>query len=270
MGQPERHPGKFVSGTINWVILDRENDFSRVILSLDLGNKSYQEILQPDYGLDEPLHNFSLGVCLTRNYKVVVVSFYQLYMSIYFCIYEVRVHTLGTNCWRRIRDFPYRMSEIEGYPGKFVSGTINWVIFSQDSSRVILSLDLCNESYQEISQPDYGLDERLCYLNVGVSNECLCVLAHTKTFLDIWLMKDYGNKESWTKLFTVPFAKFRNYFNFANLLYIYEEEDQVLLEIHHKSYVYNYKNGTLKILEIQGRPSTFFNSYVYVESLISP
>ena len=156
--------------------------------------------------------------------------------------------------------------------GKFVSGTLNWVILGQgnESSRVILSLDLGNESYQKILQPDYGLDEPLEHFNLGVSRDCLCILAHTKIYLDIWLMKDYGNKESWTKLFTFPFIKFLGFNACANLLYISEADDQVLLEFWDKAYVYNYKNGSVKSPDIQGHSSTLFNSYVYIESLISP
>jgi hypothetical protein len=73
-------------------------------------------------------------------------------------------------------------------------------------------------------------------------------------------MKDYGNKDSWTKLFTVPFedlfiVPFEDVY--ANLVYIYEEDDQVLLEISYKLYVYDYKNGTVKSLEISRAPFYF-------------
>ncbi|XP_024634784.1 uncharacterized protein [Medicago truncatula] len=54
-------------------------------------------------------------------YKVVAVSFFNDKNR------EVNVHTLGTNYWRRIQDFPYSQS-IPG-PGVFVSGTINWLIY---------------------------------------------------------------------------------------------------------------------------------------------
>jgi len=209
----------------------------------------------------------------TGNYKVVLVISYEYHMLSNFGKIQVRVHTLGTNFWRRIPDFPSDiMGKLKGCAGK-LSGTVNWVIqryHENGFSFVILSLDLGNESYQEILQPNYELDKPLRCLRVGVSRDCLCVLAHTNTFLDIWAMKDYGNKDSWTKLFTIPLVEFHNPDIYANLLYIYEEGDQVLLQICYKPFVYNYKNGTIKCLDIQGLPSTLFDSHVYVESLISP
>ncbi|MCI18258.1 F-box protein [Trifolium medium] len=120
--------------------------------------------------------------------------------------------------------------------------------------------------------PDYGLDEPM-YFNLGVFRDCLCFFVHTETFLDIWLMNDYGNKYSWTKLFSVLFAEFIDCENCppcADRLYIAEEDDRLFLDFDNKIYVYNYKNGTVKISEIQGLPSTSFTSNVYIESLISP
>ncbi|XP_039691240.1 F-box/kelch-repeat protein At3g06240-like [Medicago truncatula] len=170
------------------------------------------------------------------------------------------------------------MGQPEGYMAKFVCGTINWVVLDQenDSSRVILSLNLGNESYQEILQPDYDLDEPLRNFSLGVSRDYLCILAHTKSFLDIWVMKDYGNKDSWSKLFTAPVVKFLDYnygcimLGYTRLVYIFEEDDQVVLEFYNKICVYNYKDGTVKIPGIQGLFSTMFSSNVYIESLVSP
>lgn len=78
-----------------------------------------------------------------------------------------------------------------------------------------------------------------------------------KIFFDIWVMKDFGNKESWTKLFIVPFAEFLGYYGYSRLgytrlLYISEEDDQVVLDFYNKIYVYNYKNRIAKIHEIHG------------------
>jgi hypothetical protein len=84
-------------------------------------------------------------------------------------------------------------------------------------------------------------------------------------------MKDYGNKDSWNKFFSVSFAELGyDGFQFVSLIYISEEDGHVFLDISNKLYVYNYKNRTAKKLELDGLPSTRFTSNVYVESLISP
>lgn len=128
-----------------------------------------------------------------------------------------------------------------------------------------------NESYQEISQPDFGLDDTLHDLSLGVSRDCLCILAYANDSLDIWVMKYYGNKDSWNKLFAIPFMELcYNGIGFFSLLYISEEDGQVFFDLNYEVYVYNYKNRTLKIPKIQGLPSNRFTSNVYVESLTSP
>jgi len=213
------------------------------------------------------------------NYKVVAVTYQQFNRSNFFSKTLFRVHTLGTNFWKTIPGFPSKsMGEPYQPQGVFVCDTINWVIRPYQKnghSWVILSLNLGSESYNEISQPDYGLDKPLCNLNLEVSRNCLYVLAHTKTFIETWVMKDYGKKDSWTKLFTVPFVKFVGYRDPVNMLCIGEEDDQVWLAIDLKVYLYNYKNGTIKSLNIQGLPSKSFDfnlsiSNVYIESLVSP
>jgi len=86
------------------------------------------------------------------SYKVVAVFRYKCdcfpdYKT------QVKVHTLGTNSWRLIDDFPYGTSVFPlRSSGKFVSSKLNWLVYLSDSVTVrpIVSLDLGTESYQEI------------------------------------------------------------------------------------------------------------------------
>ena len=87
-------------------------------------------------------------------------------------------------------------------------------------------------------------------------------------------MKEYGNKESWTKLYSVPYVVNWGLYAFTKALYI-SDEDQVLMDLHElgsielKLGVYGFKNGILKILEIQNS-NHLIDPKVYIESLISP
>ncbi|CAL0301196.1 unnamed protein product [Lupinus luteus] len=207
---------------------------------------------------------------LSDTYKVVGVFCYECgnggaiaYKT------QVKVHTLGTDYWRRIQEFP------SGVPfdssGKFVCGAINWLASGSDafnSSWVIVSLDLAKESYEELLQPDYG-EVDVVTLTLGTLKDCLCVLAHGDTFSDVWLMKDYGNKESWTKLYRVPYMENTDSIPYTKALCI-SENDEVLLECQSTLVVYNSRNGTFRVPRIQeiGRWATV--TEIYVESLISP
>jgi len=65
-----------------------------------------------------------------------------------------KVHTVGTETWRRIPDFPYGVP-FDDELAKFVCGTVNWLT-RYDSDYVIVSLDLEKESYRKLLMPYYG------------------------------------------------------------------------------------------------------------------
>jgi hypothetical protein len=89
-------------------------------------------------------------------------------------------------------------------------------------------------------------------------------------------MKEYGIKESWTKLYNiVPCVGNPNTRPYPKTVYIFDD-DIVLFRLYgienleYKLFVYNYNNGNgnVKILEIQHMDGPM-NQRVYVESLIS-
>jgi len=108
---------------------------------------------------------------------------------------------------------------------------------------------------------------------MGLVRDCLCVSAITDMFLDVWIMKEYGNQESWTKLYHVPDIQDQGLEGYQTL-YIYED-DQVLFQFHEtgggkmKLVIYDSKTGTLNIPEFQNNYEQI-DSDVYIESLISP
>jgi hypothetical protein len=95
-------------------------------------------------------------------------------------------------------------------------------------------------------------------------------------FLEVWAMNEFGNKESWTKLYTVSYTSDVGYYAIAKPLYIYEGH-KLLMDFHVLDYgnlklklgFYDSKNGTLKILNNQNI-DRFRDPEVYAESLISP
>ncbi|AES69461.1 putative F-box domain, galactose oxidase/kelch, beta-propeller, F-box associated interaction [Medicago truncatula] len=186
------------------------------------------------------------------NYKVIVVSTKN----------EVSVYTLGTDYWKRIEDIPYNIFG----EGVFVSGTVNWLA-SDDS--FILSLDVEKESYQQVLLPDTENDLWI----LGVLRNCLCILATSNLFLDVWIMNEYGNQESWTKLYSVP--NMQDHGLEAYTVLYSSEDDQLLLEFNEmrsdkvKLVVYDSKTGTLNIPEFQNNYDQICQNF-YIESLISP
>jgi F-box interacting protein len=249
---------------------------SKKLSSLRLNNtwiEGVRSLSTYSFGYDPFIH----------NYKIVAISVLKDKS-------EVNVHTLGsTDDWRRIQDFPNFSPH---GPGIFVNGTVNWLAVERLSTcdRVIVSLDLKKEMYQKLPPPDSDKES----WTLGVSRDCLCIFAKSSRigersrFLDVWIMKEYGNKESWTKLYSVPHREQQTFssrhrehqslYSFKSGLYI-SKNDQLLMDFFEldeagsfrkiKLVVYHSKTGTLKIADIENF-SHWIEPNVYIESLISP
>lgn len=136
-----------------------------------------------------------------------------------------KVYTFGEDenpCWRTIQNFPYTLSwKYRRWPwssGKFVSNTLNWLEKSDVSSNkwVIISFDLEKETYSEVLLPKIQYDnndgelENTCdHPVLDVLKNCLSVcFSSYENGGVVWLMKEYGVFESWTKLMVVkPYQK---------------------------------------------------------------
>ncbi|GAU47965.1 hypothetical protein TSUD_280240 [Trifolium subterraneum] len=212
---------------------------------------------------------------VTDNYKVIAILTYDVHDSggDVVCKTIVKVNTLGSIFWKNIKNFPFDSSP-EMDSGIFVSGTINWLISKprRERSCFIVSLDLGKESYRKVVLPDHRKED-VTILYLSVLRDCLCMIyGH-----DIWIMKEYGNNESWTKLFTVSYMQDPSMSYYLTKAFYMFEDDQVLLQsfgdLRLKLIVYDPKIGTFKFIKFQNKSicdmisrSTEF----CLESLISP
>ncbi|XP_022722824.1 F-box/kelch-repeat protein At3g23880 isoform X2 [Durio zibethinus] len=142
----------------------------------------------------------------------------------------VRVYSLRTNCWKRIQDFPFGVPCDEA--GKYVDGRLNWAVFSRPEmglSWTIVSLDLAEETYMEVLQPGFGVgvSER----TLAILDGCLCVLCnYGRLYADVWVMREFGKRDSWTKLVTVPYMRDPGSELFSIPLFV-SESGEILLHL---------------------------------------
>ncbi|PWA99588.1 F-box associated interaction domain-containing protein [Artemisia annua] len=116
----------------------------------------------------------------------------------------VMVYLLKAGSWKEIGRFP-RVNPCT--KGKFLNGALHWATGDRSSdSGVIVSLDLGKEMYGEILQPKYD-GKGYKKLGLGFLGEWLCVLYNYRDSceVDLWVMKVYGVKDSWTKLACIPY-----------------------------------------------------------------
>ncbi|PNY05879.1 F-box/kelch-repeat protein [Trifolium pratense] len=157
-----------------------------------LENPPLNHYLQTNYTL--VYHRF------TDNYKIVAVSL-DINRQI-----NINTHTFGTNYWTKIQNIPY-CCRLRGV-GISVSDTVNWLVYdvsgSSSSLWVILSLDLEEYSYRKFLQPlsNERSDSKMVFQEL---KGCLCILSNDANHSDVWIMKEHGNEQSWTKLLSVPY-----------------------------------------------------------------
>ncbi|XP_059632812.1 F-box/kelch-repeat protein At3g23880-like [Cornus florida] len=124
-------------------------------------------------------------------------------------VYRIKLYSRRTNSWKRARDFPYAGKILQD-KGEFVNGSLHWLGLPLGQGSKLFTItcfDLEKKKFGEMSVPDCGNIE-IRMLIVGVLKGCLCVVCSDLERLDniwsIWMMKEYGVKESWTKLITIP------------------------------------------------------------------
>ncbi|XP_024986394.1 F-box/kelch-repeat protein At3g23880 isoform X2 [Cynara cardunculus var. scolymus] len=200
----------------------------------------------------------------TDDYKVVGIS----------CVFKngakydtkVKIYSLKSGNWKKIGDFPHGIPLDDS--GKFSNGALHWAAsrdFGSSYSWTIVSLDLAKETYGEVLQPVY--DEGDKDLALGSLVDGLCVLCNYRgNHADVWLMKVYGVKDSWTRLVSIPYVTDPGRDQFSVPLCI-SNDGKVLLQFGSKLVLYDIKNGSSS--EIQNFDECL-EAYTIVESMVSP
>ncbi|XP_021833901.1 F-box/kelch-repeat protein At3g06240-like [Prunus avium] len=103
------------------------------------------------------------------------------------------VYSLATGTWSSLgRVSPSCLVTARATSNVFLNGVLHWPVDcrtnSGDLCSFILAFDLGKEVFSKIFMP------KVIQRNFGCDEDC---------FLDIWVMKEYGRKESWTRLITL-------------------------------------------------------------------
>ncbi|THG00569.1 F-box/kelch-repeat protein At3g23880-like [Camellia sinensis] len=238
--------------------------------------ENYDDIIyirNPAIGKHKILPSFGKGFILSISYGVgydspnddcKVVRINNFNDSL-----EVKIYSLRTDSWRKIQDFP---SNIIGFhsmdSGKLVNGSLNWVgINTSDHSWVVTALDLVEETYREIPQPNYGKEfSRLLVWALKVN---LCVVCEdTFTFCNVWVVNEYGKKESWTKLVSMTYVPQQRPVLWSEPLW-YFKDGEILVNCGGTLVLYDLIRHTVKYRSIYSVPD-FHEVETCQESLVSP
>ncbi|RAL54472.1 hypothetical protein DM860_001600 [Cuscuta australis] len=202
---------------------------------------------------------------LNDDYKVVGI--FSIFHSSGSCETEVMSYSLRSDSWRIIGDC--KGGVLLNAAGKYVNGKIHWAMCPDGvtGSLEIVSLDLSKEVFGKVGQPDYG--ERPSELTLGVLCGDLCVICQYEMYqMDLWVMREYGVVESWTKIVAIPPTDDPMYQSFSSPLGI-GNNGEVGLVSGTDIVVYDPKTQALRYPEITNF-GDILEAETYVESLVSP
>ncbi|XP_059650935.1 F-box/kelch-repeat protein At3g23880-like isoform X2 [Cornus florida] len=122
---------------------------------------------------------------------------------------EVVIFSLSTGRWRNISHLGLKHIILWMAPQAFLNGAAHWLANNgTEKSYVIVSFHMGDEVFGEIKVPD-GVDNanRLLGDRVDKYQESLSLIhivdTGDKFICCIWVMKEYGMPESWTRLFNI-------------------------------------------------------------------
>lgn len=203
----------------------------------------------------------------TDGYEVVMLSYSGLsHITI------VAVYSLRNDAWRRLRDFPSMLMRYTC--GVLFNGCLHWLGW-RAGSFAIVAINLPDEIFKEVPLPGALNACTIGYsYELVVLGDCLCLVSRPLSYqFRVWMMKEYGVRESWNKI-TIERPE-RPRLILLGLL----AEDELLFKSNEvildgdktkKLVVYNPKKRTMRDIVVCGIPSEFAFRGTYVESLVSP
>ncbi|KAK9015217.1 hypothetical protein V6N11_006334 [Hibiscus sabdariffa] len=187
---------------------------------------------------------------------------------------EVKVYSLRTNSWRRVKDFPFYHKD-QYQIGVLANNALHWVASKKrlsDTRSFVAAFDLETEEYRVIELPDcldmgfhMSLNDMEGDVSLVAMGGCLCLIANCwGAYVDIWVMKEYGVKESWTKLIS---AKQTQHLPTVSPLALSKTGDKMLLNVGRKFIWYDLISKKAEIVSIGDVPSCS-RAEVLVQSLV--
>ncbi|KAF2284835.1 hypothetical protein GH714_031012 [Hevea brasiliensis] len=122
-------------------------------------------------------------------------------------IQKAEILTVGSLTWRSLGRMSYNL--VQSPSQVMVNGRLhwfNWSFIHRRSDNRLISFDLADEKFRMVPNPDSAVFERHGYhrLKLVTTGGCLSVVLNINYgSFEIWVMKEYGVRQSWTKEFNI-------------------------------------------------------------------
>ncbi|XP_059309997.1 F-box/kelch-repeat protein At3g23880-like [Lycium ferocissimum] len=185
-----------IAGSANGLICLVTRDLDFVLWNPSIRKYKKPPHPRPTLRYDGPIYGFGYDE-FRNDYKVV-----GIFCNYYSDQVEVKIYSLKSDSWTRVDDC---QDGLQFYGlGKFVTGKLHWPTDRMYEDWNIISFDLANQKWGNVEQPCYGQGDIALWLGV-LGNDLSVFSDYYRIRVDVWVMKEYGVKESWTKMFTVNY-----------------------------------------------------------------
>ncbi|PIA31893.1 hypothetical protein AQUCO_04700033v1 [Aquilegia coerulea] len=207
---------------------------------------------------------------VSKDFKVVLILYLNNWPDVRT---EVQVYTLSSNSWRTIGEAP--VTSMFYFYSAYVDGSLHWLArdFARRDSlgKLVVSLNLGSEEFRVFRTPE--LFYRADNVQLIAMGGCLSIVdPFFDDHIEIWLMKEYGVEESWTK-FSVSKVCLEG---LTPKAISFEKNSEFKLLANSSELVsYNIDTGNFTSLEVDGVSELpegcpkFFGAFSFVERLIS-
>ena len=191
---------------------------------------------------------------------------------------EVEVYSLSTGKWRMVTALPPIGAARGREPEAFVNGALHWVALRKTGNKFlnfVMVFDLRDEVFREIALPklsDQNGDEYWVRVSISAYGNSLALFQRGFSIhcFGIWVMKDYADASSWTKIRSWADEGLIEGIPRSHCMPTaigFRKSGEVILEMYGGYLVSrDLETQEIKDLRIRGYANTFVDSYV--ESLV--
>ncbi|CAK7338461.1 unnamed protein product [Dovyalis caffra] len=162
---------------------------------------------------------FALGFSSVSNQYKVLQTYFPDRPYVNQC--RAEVYTVGTGQWRSIGNAPFSLDHLDA--NAFLHDSVHWIDYSPENDGFICAFDFGFEHFKRLalpidSQKLHGFRDHAISC-VGVLKAWLFVAFDVCSEwgdLEIWVMEEYGIKESWSKKFVVDFISYQPLFTLGS------------------------------------------------------
>ncbi|XP_074273791.1 F-box protein CPR1-like [Silene latifolia] len=201
---------------------------------------------------------------------------------------ETSVYSLKNDSWKCVDNLTMMGKFIfQNGMGVVVNELLHFIVRAANFITKIVCFDLRTETFSTFDLPirhgTHHDDELVCRKQLFMKElgGCFGVLVnyqfgmsglYSMVFADLWVMKEYGNKESWFRLFSIHDLSTLNVYTYVRPVLYSRDKERVLLELDGLSFGwYSLDSKKLDRITVHGwlSANSCFETWTFVDSLVS-